>query len=277
MSKQRSLNGREVAEYIKERQVKAVRGLRQQWGVVPKLAIVRTNPDPVVDSYMRIKQNYAADITAEVDVHSVDQDQALSLIEQLNTDDSVTGIIVQIPLPDATQTTQVLNAVAPHKDVDGLSQDSPFDPPTPLAVNWLLGAYNIDLSNASIVVVGQGRLVGAPLTRMWQDSGYSVVAVDRQTTNMPTALQSADVIVTATGVPGLITADMLKDGKLTIVDAGVATDAGGLVGDVASDVRERELLTITPQKGGVGPLTVAALFENLITATRQSLSADKYS
>ncbi len=259
------LNGKELAEYIKERQLRQVRALRQSQNVVPKLAIVRTNPDSIVDSYMRLKQGYGEDISVEVVVHTVKQSEALSLIDVLNNDDSVHGIIVQIPLPDPKQTNEILDAVAPEKDVDGLSKSPRFDAPTPVAINWLLAGYNVDLRDKSIVVVGHGRLVGRPLVRMWEQSGVSVTSIDKSVDDLKATVLTADILICATGVPGLITKDMIKDGAV-IVDAGVATDSNGLIGDVAPDVRELENIKITPEKGGVGPLTVCALFENVIRA-----------
>ncbi|MGD8373373.1 MAG: bifunctional 5,10-methylenetetrahydrofolate dehydrogenase/5,10-methenyltetrahydrofolate cyclohydrolase [Candidatus Woesebacteria bacterium] len=263
------LNGAELAGFIKERQVQQVRGLRQALGVKPRLAIVRTNPAPVVDAYMRLKQGYGEDILVDVDVHTIDQSQAILLIKQLNADESVHGIIVQLPVPDISQTDEILNTVDPKKDVDGLGQNAIYDAPTPMSVNWLLAGYNIELRGKQIVVVGQGRLVGRPLARMWQNSGLNVSAVDKNTDNISEVILQADVIVSATGVPGLITSSMVKNGAI-VVDAGVATDKNGLVGDVAADVRERDDVTITPEKGGVGPLTVCALFDNVIRAARKS-------
>ncbi len=267
----KELNGRELADFIKERQAKAVRGLKQQWKTHPKLAIIRTNPDPVVDSYMKIKQSYGDDIGVEVDVHTIDQSEALSRIEQLNSDDSVHGIIVQIPLPDISQTDEVLNSVATDKDVDGLAGGSKFDAPTPIAISWLLAGYDVDLAGARLVIIGHGRLVGRPLKKMWDSSGYNVIVADKNTGDVAETTKSADVLVSATGVPGLITADMVSD-TAVIVDAGVATDSNGLVGDVAQDVRDLPGISITPTKGGVGPLTVSALFENVITAARSTVS-----
>lgn len=263
----RQLNGLELAGFIKERQAKQVRALRQAHGVEPRLAIIRTNPDPVVDSYMKLKQNYGADILIDVDVHTVDQKDALTRIAELNDDDSVHGVIVQIPLPDTSQTDEILNAVAANKDVDGLANKTNFDPATPLAIDWLLAGYNVDLKNKQIVIVGHGRLVGKPLAKLWQGSGLNVQIADKKINNLGELTKQADVLVCATGVPGLVTADMVKDGAV-VVDAGVATDKNGLVGDVANDVREREDVMITPEKGGVGPLTVCALFENVIRSAR---------
>ena len=266
----KSLNGRELAEYIMERQAGNVRALRQAHNIIPKLAIVRTNPDPVVDSYMRLKQNYGTEVLVDVDVHTIDQKDVFTTVAKLNDDPTVHGIIVQIPLPDPTQTTDVLNAVAPQKDVDGLAEVSEYDPPTPLAITWLLAGYNIDLQGKHIVIVGHGRLVGKPLYKIWQSSELDVTVVDKQTQDLADQISRADILVSATGVPSLITADMVNP-KVVIVDAGVATDSNGLVGDVAADVRLLPNIAITPEKGGVGPLTVTALFENVISAARKTI------
>jgi methylenetetrahydrofolate dehydrogenase (NADP+) / methenyltetrahydrofolate cyclohydrolase len=261
------LSGSELVGYIKERQAKAVRSLRQAQGVVPKLAIIRTNPDPVVDSYMRLKKGYGEDILVEVDVLTIKQDEAKDVILQVNNDPSIHGLIVQIPLPDPLKTNETLNLVAAKKDVDGLANESDFTPATPMAINWLLAGYGIELAGKQIVIVGHGRLVGKPLSKLWQNSGLNVRVADKATPNLKEETLLADILVTATGVPGLITSDMIKSGAV-VVDAGVATDKNGLSGDVAQEVRARQDLTITPEKGGVGPLTVSALFENVITAAR---------
>jgi methylenetetrahydrofolate dehydrogenase (NADP+) / methenyltetrahydrofolate cyclohydrolase len=266
----RLLNGSDLAGFIKERQAHQVRALRQAHKIFPKLAIIRTNPDPVVDSYMRLKQNYGRDILIDVDVHTIPQAEALESVAKLNTDPTVHGIIVQIPLPNPSQTDDILNAVTPEKDVDGLGKKAVLDPATPTAIIWLLAGYNVDLAGKKIVVVGQGRLVGKPLTRIWKRDGLDVHAADRRTENLKGLLRDADVVISATGVPGLIVADTLKIGAV-VVDAGVATDKNGLVGDVDPAARERTDLTITPEKGGVGPLTVCALFDNVIRAAHKQV------
>lgn len=266
------LNGRELAEYIKERQAHEARSLKQSKLVKPKLAIVRTNPDPVVDSYMKLKQSYGEDIGVDVEVHTIKQEESRQLIGKLNLDPSVHGIIVQIPLPDPTETDEVLNLVLPEKDVDGLSAVPLYDPATPMAINWLLAGYNIDLRGKKIVIVGHGRLVGKPLAKLLESSGYEVVVADKKTQNLSEKTLQADVLISATGVAGLIKSDMVKS-EVVIVDAGVATDSNGLVGDVDASVRELPNITITPEKGGVGPLTVTALFENVLRAARKSSEA----
>lgn len=269
MSK-RILNGSELASYIKERQAKQVRSLLQAEGVIPKLVIIRTNPDPVVDSYMRLKSNYGKDILADVEVLTIDQKEAINAIDKLNKDSSVHGVIVQIPLPDASQTDDILNAVSIDKDVDGLANGTKFDAPTPIAISWLLAGYNVDFAGKHVVVVGHGRLVGRPLAKLWQASGYDVEVVDKKVANLGEVTKTADILVTATGVAGLINRNMIKEGAV-IVDAGVATDSNGLVGDVAADVRELDSISITPEKGGVGPLTVSALFDNVIRSARSKI------
>jgi methylenetetrahydrofolate dehydrogenase (NADP+)/methenyltetrahydrofolate cyclohydrolase len=263
------LNGSELAGFIKERQAHEVRSLVQGSKIQPRLAIIRTNPDPVVDSYMKLKQSYGEDVGIAVVVHTIEQSEALQRIRELNNDDSVHGIIVQIPLPDPTETDAILSTVSPSKDVDGLGQDPHYDPATPMAINWLLSGYNIQMVGKNIVLVGHGRLVGKPLKKMWDSSGLNVTVADRKTPNLAEMVRAADIVVSATGVPGLITASMVNP-ESVIVDAGVATDSNGLVGDVAEDVRELPNITITPIKGGVGPLTVCALFENVIRSARES-------
>lgn len=264
------LNGAELAGYIKERQAHSVRVLKQNSKTTPKLAIIRTNPDPIVDSYMRLKQNYGEEVGVEVEVFSIEQSEASDLIEKLNADQNIHGIIVQIPLPDPSQTDEILNLVSPNKDVDGLSIKTAFDPATPMAINWLLSGYNIELKGREILIVGQGRLVGNPLAKIWMQSGLDVKTANKATEDLANLVKNADILVCATGVAGLITQEMVHSGQI-IVDAGVATDSNGLVGDVAESVRQLDDITITPVKGGVGPLTVSALFENVINSASKTV------
>ena len=270
------LNGSELAQYIKERQAKQVRGLRQAWKVFPKLAIIQTSDNPVIDTYVRLKKTYGEDILIDVESHRVNEDEALELIQQLNTDASVHGIIVQLPLADPSRTEELLEAVAPEKDVDALGSRAVLDPATPMAINWLLAGYNVDLNSKEIVIVGEGRLVGAPLARMWRNSGYKVTVVNEPTDELASIVQGADIVVTATGSAGLITSDMLRP-ETVVVDAGTSSEGGRIIGDVATDVRERHDLTITPEKGGVGPLTICALFDNVIRTARATIPPDQAS
>lgn len=267
----KELSGAELVGYIKVRQAKQVRALRQAHGVYPRLAIVIANQSRAIDTYVRLKQAYGEDILIDVDEHRVSMKEIDSTIDRLNADESVHGIIVQLPIEDKTRTGEVLARVAPQKDVDALGGNSQLDPATPLAISWLLAGYGIELKGKKILVVGNGRLVGAPLTRMWLNSGYDVTTVDSRVEDLKAVAVESDVIVTATGVPGLITSEMVQPGAI-VVDAGTASEDGQLVGDVASDVRARHDISMTPLRGGVGPLTVAALFDNVIRAARATIS-----
>lgn len=268
------LDGSELVGYIKERQAKQVRALRQAWKVLPKLSIIVASDNPVIDTFVRLKRGYGEDILIEVAIHKVEQAHVAELLRSLNADASVHGIIVQLPLADATQTDELVSLIAPEKDVDGLGPQAQYLSATATAIDWLTAGYNVTLKERRIAIVGAGRLVGKPLASLWLGGGLDVTVYDDTTPDLSSVLREADVIVTATGVPGLITADMIKPGAV-IIDAGTASEGGVIKGDVAEDVRERQDIAITPVKGGVGPLTIAALFDNVITAARKVADAQQ--
>lgn len=222
--------------------------------------------DPVINTYVRLKEQYGADIGIDVDVHRMDQKEAPELLRQLNSDKSVHGIIVQLPLPDPSETEEIVNLVAPEKDVDALGENSQYQPATPMAILWLLSGYDIDLAGEKILLIGRGKLVGAPLERILRQSGYNVEVVERDVKDLGTHTKKADIIITATGRPAVLYPDMIKKDAV-VVDAGVASEDGKTVGDLAPEVYKRDDLTITPERGGVGPLTVCALFENVIKSS----------
>ena len=261
------LNGRELAGYIKERQAHEVRALLQASLIRPKLAIVQCKDDPVINTYVRLKKRYGSDILVEVDTYFAAQNEIPELLQRLNQDDSVHGVIVQLPLEKPEQTDTIVNLVAPEKDVDALGLKAQFEPATPMAIMWLLAGYNIDLTGKEVLLIGRGKLVGAPLEKILKNSGITVMVAERQTPNLKDLSLAADVIITAAGSPAILYPNMIKQGAV-VVDAGVASEDGKTVGDVALEVYERDDLTITPAKGGVGPLTVCALFENVIRAAR---------
>lgn len=262
------LNGSDLAGYIKERQAKAVRGLIQAHGVHPKLAIVQCKNDPVINTYVRLKKRYGNDILVDVDVHFIEQTEITETLSRLNDDEFVHGIIVQLPLVDAGQTDEIVNLVAPEKDVDALGKQAKFEPATPMAIMWLLSGYNVDLRGKHILLIGRGKLVGAPLEKILKSSDLDVEVIDREAKDLSQHTKEADVLITATGSPAILYSEMIKENAV-VVDAGVASEEGKTVGDLAEDVYLREDLTITPKKGGVGPLTVCALFENVIQAARR--------
>lgn len=266
------LNGKELAEFIQERQAREVRALRQAHSVFPKLAIVVMVDNPIINVYMRMKKAYGAEILVDVDIHKIQQKDAVTVIEELNSDLTVHGIIVQLPLDDPSHTEAIVNLVAPEKDIDGLGTDTVFDPATPMAIQWLLAGYNVELRGKKILLIGRGRLVGTPLERMFVQSGLNVTVADRDTTDLTALTLEADIIITAAGSPAILYPAMVKSGAV-IVDAGVASEKGKTVGDVAPEMYDRDDIIITPPKGGVGPLTVCTLFENVIRAAKQTVKA----
>lgn len=274
------LDGAELAGYLKEKQARAVRRLHAQkkW---PKLVIIRDNDSPVIEKYVTLKKQYGADIRIEVEDWQGEEIE--ELIAQANQEQQVQGVIVQLPLRDPEK-LKSLSQIAPEKDVDGLTfvptyataQDfnnslasrptapTHFESATATAINWLLAGYGIDLQKKRIAIIGYGKLVGAPLAQMWRNSRLDATVFDKG--DDLSRLAEYDVVVSATGVPHLVKSEMIKQGAV-IVDAGTASEDGILVGDVDDAVRERsDLVAITPKIGGVGPMTVAMLFEHVLAA-----------
>lgn len=272
------LNGAELRDFIKERQAKQVRALRQSWRVFPKLVIFYAGDNKVTETYMRLKKQYADDILLDVDIIEVTPKNIISKIEQTNNDKNVHGVIVQLPLDKKQEwgdVEEILSYIKPEKDVDGLNSESNiYFSATAQAIDWLLVGYNIDLKNKKIAIVGDGKLVGRPLANMWLKSGYNVTTFNEENSNeMQKTLHNYDVVVSAVGKPALIKSEMLKK-NCVVVDAGTSTDGGKVVGDLAEEVREdKKDLTVTPKIGGVGPLTIASLIDNVIISARKQ--ADK--
>ena len=255
----KELNGRELAGYIKERQAHQVRHLRAIKRF-PKLVIFYDNYNPVILKYIALKEQYGADIKVDVETRKITAENAADEVSAAAKDPSVSGIIVQLPLTECDE--NILQLIPNEKDVDGLRGER--DTATAMAIHWLLTGYAVELPALKLAIVGRGKLVGAPLLRMWTDSGYDVTMFHRG--DDLSKLVDYDVVVTATGVPSLIEPSFLKQGAV-VVDAGTASENGVIVGDISDEVRKsRDDLTITPNVGGVGPLTVSMLFENVIRA-----------
>ncbi|MBI4033804.1 hypothetical protein HY379_02275, partial [Candidatus Saccharibacteria bacterium] len=152
------LNGSELAGFIKERHARQVRQLKGR-GIGPKLAIVQVKDDPVINTYVRLKQNYGSDIGVDVEVYTSKQPDAPKLLDLLSNDNSVHGIIVQLPLADPSETDKIVNLVSPEKDVDALGKNAKFEAATPMAILWLLNGHNIDLVGKNVLLIGRGKLV----------------------------------------------------------------------------------------------------------------------
>jgi methylenetetrahydrofolate dehydrogenase (NADP+)/methenyltetrahydrofolate cyclohydrolase len=241
------------------RHTQQVAGLDQP----PRLAVVRQGATRATDMYLRVKQQYGRDIGITVDLHTESPDSILKRIAELNADPGLTGFMIELPFADSPELTdRALDAVTLAKDVDGLAPNSPFETATPKAVLWLLAAHNVELKG-HIVVVGQGRLVGKPLADRLEASGHDVTRCDIHTPDLAAETVQADILFTGTGQPNLIKPDMVKTGAVVV-------DTGAPKGELDPALYDRPDLTITPNPGGVGPMTVAALFDNLLIAALSS-------
>lgn len=264
------LSGADLVPYIQQRQAKKVRHLRQTCGIQPKLVIVKTISSKPIETYIRLKSRYGAEIGIETEVLSLKQAELATKIPELAQDQSVHGIIVQLPLEDPAQTTELLNLIPAEKDVDGLSLDALVEPATAKAILWLLLAYGVDVDQHKILIVGLGRLVGSPLFKILsnQTEPQNLRSIDDSNSaeELQESLDWADVVITATGKPNLIKFKDLHFGQ-ALIDAGASEQNGKLTGDLSSKIYSHgaELkLKVTPKIGGVGPLTIACLFENLL-------------
>ena len=243
------------------------------------LATILVGDDPASDIYIRRKHKAAE----EVGIEAVDrrlpsttpEDELVQLVEVLNEDDSVDGILVQTPLPEQIDEGRVMRAIDPIKDVDGLHPFSAGQlylgrqtlvPATPLGVMHLLNEYRIPIAGARAVVVGRSPLVGKPLAMLLLQANATVTICHSRTEELSRHTLDADILVAAVGLPGVITADMVKQGA-TVIDVGITRTENGLLGDVEQDVAEIAA-HLTPVPGGVGPMTIAALLGNAVRAAR---------
>jgi methylenetetrahydrofolate dehydrogenase (NADP+) / methenyltetrahydrofolate cyclohydrolase len=243
------------------------------------LATVLVGDDPASEIYIRHKHK-ASD---EVGIEAIDrrlpaatpEDELVELVDELNEDDGVDGILVQTPLPEQIDEARVMRAIDPMKDVDGLHPFSAGQlylgrqtlvPATPLGVMHLLNEYRIPIAGSRAVVVGRSPLVGKPLAMLLLQANATVTICHSRTEELARHTLDADILVAAVGLPGVITADMVKQGA-TVVDVGITRTEGGLIGDVEGDVAAVAAF-LTPVPGGVGPMTIAALLGNAVRAAR---------
>lgn len=260
------LRGDELASFVKERQAKQVRMLRQAHGIIPKLLIIQSvNASPVIATYVRMKQRYGADILIDVEVRNCQQVDMIAQIETANQDETVHGIIVQLPLDEPDQTDEIVDTIAPEKDVDGLGSSARFMSATAEAIDWLLAGHSVELAGKHIVLLGYGKLVGAPLAKLWQGQGFDVTVLDKNSENSDEIVRSSNVIVSATGQPRILSNRNVSPGSI-VVDAGTVSEDGKIVGDTDPELQHRHDISITPPRGGVGPLTVVLLFDHVIRA-----------
>ena len=243
------------------------------------LATVLVGDDPASDVYIRMKHKATLEVGIEArDLRlpaSTSEEELLSLVAELNADAAIDGILVQLPLPDGLDEGRVINAIDPVKDVDGihpvnagllLAGTPAHVPGTPLGVLALLDEYGVELKGADAVVVGRSNIVGKPAALLLLHRHATVTICHSRTRDLAAVISRADVIVAAVGVPGLVKAEMVKDGA-AVIDVGITRTEDGLVGDVSPDVAARAGL-LTPVPGGVGPMTIAMLLKSTVRAAR---------
>ena len=232
-----------------------------------ELVVVAVEPDAASMSYMRIKERVGEKVGVSVRVDAVSATDVASHVEKLAIDDSVAGIVVQLPLPDGVDTEAVLSAIPSDKDPDALSPNPMVASPVARAVMDIIAASDVDLIAAQVVVIGRGKLVGRPVANLLYALGVHLTIVDEETipSEFEKILGDADVIVSGAGVPGLIQPHMIKEG-VVLIDAGTSESNGKIVGD-ADPACEAITSLMTPVPGGVGPLAVTMLFANLCDLT----------
>ncbi|WP_103645334.1 bifunctional methylenetetrahydrofolate dehydrogenase/methenyltetrahydrofolate cyclohydrolase FolD [Campylobacter concisus] len=274
------LDGKAVSLKVKE-SVKVRADELKKFGVEPTLAVVLVGEDKASQTYVRAKEKACNEYGIKSVAHRLSenttQNELLALINVLNLDDSIHGILVQLPLPKHIDTNVVLAAIDPRKDVDGfhavnvgklVSGLDGFVPCTPLGVMEILKEYGIDVAGLNAVVIGRSNIVGKPMANLLLNASATVTVTHSKTKNLKEICKNADLIVAAIGKPFFLKADMVKDGAV-VVDVGInRLDDGRLMGDVDFDEVAPKCSYITPVPGGVGPMTIAMLLNNTILAAQ---------
>jgi bifunctional protein folD len=278
------LDGKAVSLKVKE-SVKVRSDELKKFGVKPTLAVVLVGEDKASQTYVRAKEKACNEYGIKSVAHRLSenttQNELLALINVLNLDDSIHGILVQLPLPKHIDTNVVLAAIDPRKDVDGfhavnvgklVSGLDGFVPCTPLGVMEILKEYGIDVAGLNAVVIGRSNIVGKPMANLLLNASATVTVTHSKTKNLKEICKNADLIVAAIGKPFFLKADMVKDGAV-VVDVGInRLDDGRLVGDVDFEEVAPKCSYITPVPGGVGPMTIAMLLNNTILAAQAKIA-----
>ncbi|WP_262355096.1 bifunctional methylenetetrahydrofolate dehydrogenase/methenyltetrahydrofolate cyclohydrolase FolD [Staphylococcus aureus] len=256
-------------------------------GFTPKLSVILVGNDGASQSYVRSKKKAAEKIgmISEI-VHleeTATEEEVLNELNRLNNDDSVSGILVQVPLPKQVSEQKILEAINPDKDVDGFHpinigklyiDEQTFVPCTPLGIMEILKHADIDLEGKNAVVIGRSHIVGQPVSKLLLQKNASVTILHSRSKDMASYLKDADVIVSAVGKPGLVTKDVVKEGAV-IIDVGNTPDENGkLKGDVDYDAVKEIAGAITPVPGGVGPLTITMVLNNTLLAEKMRRGID---
>lgn len=274
------LDGKQIAKEYRQRLKNQVNDLKE-YGFTPKLSVILVGNDGASQSYVKSKKKAAEKIGMISEIihldESTSEEVVLSELNRLNNDDTVSGILVQVPLPKQVSEQKVFEAINPEKDVDGFHpinigklyiDEQTFVPCTPLGIMEILKHADINLEGKNAVVIGRSHIVGQPVSKLLLQANATVTILHSRTKNMNAHLKQADVIVSAVGQPGLVTKENVKKGAV-IIDVGNTPDENGkLKGDVAYDEVKEIASAITPVPGGVGPLTITMVLNNTLLAEK---------
>jgi methylenetetrahydrofolate dehydrogenase (NADP+) / methenyltetrahydrofolate cyclohydrolase len=287
------IDGKQIAGEVRAEVAAGVAEMKQQFGIVPRLAVVLVGDDPASAIYVRSKQKAATEAGMVASDHKlpadVTQDELLRQVRLLGEDDSVSGVLVQLPVPDHIDVDAVIAALNPDKDVDGLHPTNVgllvqgrarFVPATPAGIQQMLLRTGNDPSGKHVVVCGRSEIVGKPISLLLMQkapgANATVTICHSRTADLASITRQADILVAAMGQPRIITADMVKDGAVVIdvgtnrIDAPERKRGYRLVGDVDFDAVSEKASAITPVPGGVGPMTIAMLLQNTLLAAQQA-------
>lgn len=256
-------------------------------GITPKLAVIMVGDNPASKVYVRSKSKACQEVGVEYEEYLLDsnitQKELIDLIKKLNNDKNINGILLQSPIPKHLDINEAFRTIDYHKDVDGfhpmnvgkltLGQDT-FVSCTPYGVMRMFEEYNIDLCGKNVVILGRSNIVGKPLTQCCLNKNATITVCHSKTQNTKKLTKEADIVISAIGKPKFITEDMIKEGAI-VIDVGINRDENGkIVGDVDFENVKQKASYITPVPGGVGPMTVAMLINNVIKAAKNQNQVD---
>ena len=270
------ISGKELSKEIREQVKQRVSELKETYGKVPHLAVVLVGDDPASQSYVRGKERACKragmDSTVILKNDEITEDELLQIIDTLNKDDDVHGILVQLPLPKHIDENKVIDAIDIRKDVDGfhplnvaymhLGRDAIL-PATPKGILTMIHSKNIELKGKDALIIGRSNIVGKPVAMLLMKEHATVTIAHSRTQDLKSKCLRADIIVAAVGRANTVTADMVKDGAV-VIDVGVNRVDGHLVGDCDFDAIKDKASYITPVPGGVGPMTITSLLQNTV-------------
>ena len=278
------IDGKKVSSQIIEHIASEVKSLKLKTEKSPGLAVILVGDDPASAVYVRNKNKTCTNIGFQSFENILPSDTSelklLDLIDELNNNEHINGILVQLPLPKHISSHKILEAIKPEKDVDGfhlqnvgrlVTGNPSFIPCTPAGIIQLLDYYSVDLEGKSAVVLGRSNIVGKPVAFLLLEKNATVTICHSRTKDLSKITRQADVLIAAIGKPNFVTADMVKDGSV-IIDVGINRVEGKLVGDVDYQVVSQKVSLITPVPGGVGPMTIAMLMANTLQSFKNSLS-----